>query len=233
MTYSLANGESAHHPGGVTLGIFRDMAWTLASTSPPIAPSGLSASAISQTRIDLSWTDNSSDETGFKIERSPNGTSGWTQIDTVGAGVTSYSDNSLGCSTPYYYRVRAYSAYGDSGFSNIDSATTDACSGPTAPSDLTVTGASSDRIDLGWTDNSSDEDGFKIWRSPNGATGWTQVGTVGADVTTFSDTTVVAGSTYYYRVNAYNAAGDSAYSNTVSATAGFKVFLPIIFRAWP
>ena len=86
------------------------------------APSGLSATAVSQTQIDLSWTDNSDDEDGFKIERSPDGTTGWTQIATVGAGVTSYSDTSLTCDQTYYYRVRAYNANGNSGYSNIANA---------------------------------------------------------------------------------------------------------------
>src|SRR5690606_41608904 len=63
---------------------------------------------ISQTRIDLSWTDNSSDETNFRIERSPDGTSGWTEIATAAANATSYQNTGLTCGTPYYYRVRAY-----------------------------------------------------------------------------------------------------------------------------
>jgi hypothetical protein len=90
----------------------------------PSAPSALSASAISQTRIDLAWTDNSNNESGFKIERSPNGTSGWMQIDTVGVGVSTYSDVGLSAGTTYFYRVRAYNPYGNSGYSNVADATT-------------------------------------------------------------------------------------------------------------
>ena len=111
--------------------------------------------------------------------------------------------------------------------------TTNACTGPAAPSDLTVTGASVDQVDLSWTDNSGNEDGFIVWRSLNGATNWTQVGTVGANVTSFSDTTVVAGTTYFYRVNGFIGAAYSAYSETVSATAARQVFLPLIVKAWP
>ncbi len=234
MTFALSNGESEHHPGAVTLGMFQDMGWTTVSASPPAAPSGLSASAASQTRINLSWTVNSDDEDGFKIERSPSSASNWFQIATVGAGVTSHSDNDgLGCGTTYYYRIRAYSENGHSGYSNIDSAKTNACSGPNAPRDLAVTNATSDQIDLSWIDNSSVEDGYKIWRSPNGAIGWTQVGTVGANGTTFSDNTVVFGSTYYYRVNAYNEGSDSAFSNTVRAIVGIKTYLPLILVNWP
>ena len=54
-----------------------------------------------------------------------------------------------------------------------------------------------------------------------------------AGVTTFGDDTVVSGSTYHYRVNAYNPGGDSGYSNIVSATAGIKTYLPLILVNWP
>jgi hypothetical protein len=95
--------------------------------SPPLPPSNLIATPVSKTQIDLSWTDNSSHENGFKIERSPNGSSDWTQIATVGANVTTYSDTTVVCDTPYYYRVRAYNASGNSDYSNIANATTFPC----------------------------------------------------------------------------------------------------------
>ena len=87
-------------------------------------PDNLAASVISASQIDLTWADNSDDEDGFKIERSPDGSS-FTQIDTVGANVTSYSDAGLSADTLYYYQVRAYNAAGDSSYSNTVNATTD------------------------------------------------------------------------------------------------------------
>lgn len=89
--------------------------------APPTAPSGLAATPVPPTRINLSWTDNSDNEDGFKIERSPDGAT-WTQIDTVGANVTTYSNTGLTCDQTYYYRVRAYNTQGDSGYSNTASA---------------------------------------------------------------------------------------------------------------
>jgi hypothetical protein len=119
---------------------------------PPAAPSDLGATAVSQSQIDLSWKDNSGNEDGFKIELSPNGTSSWIQIATVGANVTSYSNTGLNCGMTYYYRVRAYNAGagGDSGYSNTANATTFACasSAPAAPSDLGATVASQIQINL-------------------------------------------------------------------------------------
>jgi hypothetical protein len=91
--------------------------------STPAAPSNLSAVAISRTRIDLTWSDNSSNETGFRVERSTNGSS-FTQIATLGANATAYSSTGLRRNRVYYYRVRAYNAAGNSGYSNTASART-------------------------------------------------------------------------------------------------------------
>ena len=92
------------------------------SPKPPAAPTTLSATAGSSSRIDLSWIDNAGNETGFKIERWT--AEGFAQIAMVGANVRTYSDGGLNPSTPYTYRVRAYNSAGDSAYSNAASATT-------------------------------------------------------------------------------------------------------------
>jgi hypothetical protein len=79
---------------------------------------------VSSSQINLSWTDNSNNETGFKIERSKNNANNFSQIATVGAGVVSYSNTGLARATTYFYRVRAYNAGGNSPYSNIATATT-------------------------------------------------------------------------------------------------------------
>jgi subtilisin len=90
--------------------------------APPAPPSNLVAGAVSTSQINLSWTDNSNIEDGFKIERW-NGSS-YSQINTVGASVTTHADSGLASSTTYSYRVRAFNSVGDSGYSNESSATT-------------------------------------------------------------------------------------------------------------
>jgi hypothetical protein len=90
----------------------------------PAAPSNLSATAVSGSTVNLSWTDNSSNETGFTIQRSTNGGTSWTQIATVGAGVTSYSDATVSKRKTYEYRVAAYNGAGTSAWSNVASVTT-------------------------------------------------------------------------------------------------------------
>jgi hypothetical protein len=187
---------------------------TATPVPPPAAPSNLSATAASSSGIDLTWSDNSGNETGFRVERSPATAGPWAQVATTAAA--SFSDTGLASSTLYFYRVRAYGASGDSAYSNTASATT--LSGvPASPSALAASAFSSNRIDLSWLDNSSNESGFKVERS-TATSGWAQVSTASANATSYSDTGLAASTAYSYRVRAFNTAGDSGYSNTASAT---------------
>ncbi len=89
-----------------------------------------------------------------------------------------------------------------------------------APTDLAATGNGSSQVDLTWTDTAGGEDGWKIERSANGSTGWTQVGTNAANDTTYSDTGLDASTQYYYRVRAYNGSRNGGYSNVDDGTTG-------------
>jgi hypothetical protein len=88
---------------------------------------------------------------------------------------------------------------------------------PAAPSNLVVSAVSSRKVTLSWTDNSNSETGFGIQRSTDGKT-WSTIKKVGANVTSYSDTSVTRQKTYYYRVYAYNNFGNSAYSNVATVT---------------
>jgi subtilisin family serine protease len=85
------------------------------------APTNLKASASSTRQINLTWSDNSNNEGGFKIERSTGSGASFTQIATVAANVNSYASTGLEPSTVYAYRVRAYSSTGDSSYTNTAS----------------------------------------------------------------------------------------------------------------
>lgn len=102
---------------------------------------------------------------------------------------------------------------------------------PPAPANLTRTGAvappagpsalagslmSRSRIRLGWTDNAADETGFRIERSVDTKGRFAPLASLGANATTYTDKTAKAGHVYRYRVRAFNAAGSSAWSNTVT-----------------
>lgn len=97
-----------------------------ASTAPtlPPEPNNLTATAVSASQINLAWNDNSSNESGFKIERKTGASGAYSEIVTLGANATSYNNTGLSANTVYYYRVRAYNAAGNSSFSNEASATT-------------------------------------------------------------------------------------------------------------
>jgi hypothetical protein len=87
---------------------------------------------------------------------------------------------------------------------------------PPSPSGLTASTVSSSQIHLAWVDNANNEDGFKIERSTNGST-WSEIGTVGRNVVSYSATGLSANKTYYFRVRAFNVLGNSGYSPTASA----------------
>ncbi|EEF62143.1 putative Ig domain-containing protein [Pedosphaera parvula] len=183
----------------------------LGTSSVPSAPSTLAATTVSASQIKLTWKDNSSVETGFKIEDATASGGPFTQIATVGANVVTYTAGSLGSGNTYYFRVRAYNASGNSGYSSVANATTKDTI-PGAPSALVATEVSSSQINLTWTQGAGNEDGFKIFRSTDNIN-FTQVGTVGINVVSYSDTGLLGNTQYYYKVCSYNTAGNSTFSN--------------------
>src|SRR5260370_41742952 len=132
------------------------------TTGPPADPSNLTEQAASATQINLAWSNNAINQPGFKVERSPDGVT-FAPIGTADASATTYSDPNLPPKTLYYYRIRATNASGDSGYTNVASATTLAdTTPPTAPSNLTASPASSTQINLSWT-ASTDNVGVTVY----------------------------------------------------------------------
>ncbi|WP_037328819.1 fibronectin type III domain-containing protein, partial [Runella zeae] len=184
----------------------------------PKAATGLTATAVSSSQIDLKWTDNSDNETGFDLERSSDG-SNFSGLTSLGAGVVTFQNTGLSASTKYYYRVRAKNSAGVSDWSNIADATTQSppVTVPKAATSLTATAVSSSQIDLKWTDNSDNETGFDLERSSDGSN-FSGLTSLGAGVVTFQNTGLSASTKYYYRVRAKNSAGVSDWSNIADAT---------------
>jgi thermitase len=180
----------------------------------PDAPSGLMATAVSASAIDLLWTDNSDDEDGFRIQRCQ-GTdcTGFTTVATVGANVTSYADAGLSAETTYRYRVAAYNQAGDSDWSNIAAATTPADEPPPPPPPGDAPTAAF---------------GFSCWPTPTcqftdqstgGPTSWSWTfGDGGSSTAQNPSHTYTAAGTYTVTLTASNAHGSSSASATVSCT---------------
>ena len=179
------------------------------------APTNLSGT-VANLVVDLSWTSNSTNQTGFKIYRSIDGIN-YSLIHTNG-NTTTYNDTPSNVGT-YYYKVTAYNTYGESPPSNIVNQT---ISIPTAPTNLSGT-VTNLVVDLSWT-GSINQTGYHVYRSTdninfsiiNSPTG-----------TTYSDTTPSVG-TYYYKVSAYNAYGESLMSNTINKITVNPIIAPVI-----
>jgi len=187
-------------------------------TSMPAAPLSLISKPTSSSSIVLTWKDNSNNEDGFKIQRKEgacDSTNSWSQIATKEANAITHTNTGLTPNTTYSYRVRAYNAVGDSAYSNCASAKTALSGTPKAPTNLNATSVSTSQIKLIWTDNSTDETSFKIYRKV-GASSWVLLSTKGANVVSHTDTTV-AGNTattaYSYYVKACNSSGCSPATN--------------------
>ncbi|MBI5384298.1 MAG: fibronectin type III domain-containing protein [Verrucomicrobia bacterium] len=186
----------------------------------PSAPSGLAANYVpspAPARIDLTWVDNSANETGFRVERSLNN---FTSIETtfsIPANATSFSDTSIGAGPTYYYRVIAVNSQGDSLPSNVASATVGPSS-PQAPSGLTATpsalSVNAPTVVLRWTDNSApptSETSFTVQRDTNpgftAPTTLNRAANAGTGTISLTDNTVAEATTYYYRVRANDGPG--------------------------
>jgi titin len=176
----------------------------------------LAASAASSSQINLSWTDNAKDETGFEVERSTDGTN-FSRIAEVGVNVTTYSNTGLNSSTKYYYRIRAKNSAGNSPYSNVAEATT-ALGAPSTPAGLTAELADYDQARLTWPAQPGTVANVVIERSTSPTAGFTQITQQPGGTTTYVDLGLNEQTTYYYRIQSKNAAGVSGYSNVVSVT---------------
>lgn len=189
--------------------------FTVVDQAVPGAPSALTVLPLPSSSAVLSWADNAVNEDGFFVERAADG-GAFARVAALRPNSTSYSELNL-APGGYSYRVCAFNAGGLSTASNT--ATVVLTPPPPAPpTGLTATSVPGGQVVLGWTDNSGDEQGFRIDRSLDGGVTFAVLASVAAGTTGYADDSVVSGTTYYYRVSAFSAAGDSGYSNAAVAT---------------
>ena len=193
---------------------------TTLDTVAPSKPAGLSATAVSGTQINLSWTASTDNVgvTAYRIFR--NGSIN--PVATVNAPATTYNDTGLNPGTAYTYTVKAADAAGNASVaSDPASATTLDTIAPTAPGGLTAATLSDSQIKLTWTaatDNVA-VTGYRIFRNA----GATPIGSVGGTTLTYTDGSAAADTAYSYTVKAVDAAGNLSPAST-SASATTDIF---------
>jgi hypothetical protein len=210
-------------------GLFGDSPPSSTSCLTPLAaPTDFAAAPAGNGAIDLTWTDVSQANTDYNLEILRTYYGGyygyyewWEFLTSAGGDVTTYRVEGLDPSQFHQFRVIASSGASTSEPSGSAGSLTD--SPPAAPSNLSAMAISSGRIDLVWSDNSSDETYFTIERCEGTADiclddYFSGLRAVPVNVTTYSDASVVAGTTYTYRVRAYQNAAASDPTNKAEAT---------------
>jgi hypothetical protein len=168
----------------------------------------------------LQWTP-STGASDYGLQVSTTSTFAVLVVDETGITDLFYDilPGTINLNAKYYWRVNARNASASTSlWSTSRYFKTPVGPAPDAPSDLLATAASSKQVDLTWQDNSINESSFKIERKTGVGGTYALVGTVGAGVTSYSNTALTASTTYYYRVRAWNPTGYSAYCAEASAT---------------
>ena len=218
-----------------------ESAWSANTTVTvplPTAPTlSIGIGTITATSVSLNWVDNNTPASeSYLLERSTDGTN-WTDSWPLPATPLSYPDTTLTAATTYYYRVSAlYNSMASLPSSTVTVTTLPLL--PTAPTNLGVGTATSGSVPLTWTDNSDNEDGFKIQRRESATGGAWQTLTpwAPANATSWTDTTVAPGVHYDYQALATNASGDSSPSNIITVAvppADANAFLSFLNKTAP
>ena len=202
---------AAVNAGGSSYSNIVAVDWTGAA---PAAPTNLAATVLSATQVQLDWTDNAINETGYIVERSDDGGATFAVVATLGADTVTYIDGTVGAGNSYIYQVAATNNAGQSGYSN--QATVDVLL-PAAPLNLSATNVSRTGFTFNWEYPFPQPDGFEIQISSNG--NFNTIEQLFPDVAADSTSLVISGLTrntrYYVRIRAFNAVGVGPWSQTL------------------
>lgn len=183
---------------------------------PDAVPTSFSATAVSKTGMTVNWIDNSTNETGFRVYMSTdnityNKYGSDIASTTTGTTATPYSQNITGLAfgKTYYFKIVAF-AEGETSALAGNQATSPGDPGDAAPTSMTFTSVGLTAMTIGWTDNSTNETTFKVFKATDIAGPYTQIGTDLSSTTTATTGTIyslpitglTSTTTYYFRISA-------------------------------
>jgi len=185
--------------------------------SAPATPTGLQVDSSGDNTVSLSWTAAAGSPISYNVKRATSSGGTYTTVGTTTAPTVTFTDSLTGGAT-YYYVVSAVSAGGESADSSFVSATP-SLGVPDAPTGLAAT-AGDNQVALSWTAPAiGNPTSYNVLRSITSGSGYTAITTPGAQTaTSYTDTTAVNGTPYYYVVSAVNATGAGANSTEANAT---------------
>lgn len=215
-TNILPNGSYSYtvqHRYGSDFSAPSNTASVVVPNGPYPPPANFTAQATGGSTVQLAWTRTVTSNTGWEVYR--NGVF----LISLSAATVSYLDTGLTAQSSYTYKVRAtYPSSGLSDFTSEILVTTGPPDFP-APQNLRVTGIASFSVDLAWKRNSSTNTKVQVHRKTGSGGTYSQIADLSPSVTTYTDLTVSASTTYFYKVRHRYSGGDlSDFSNEVSAT---------------
>ncbi len=177
----------------------------------PESPTNLRTVNVWQTQMDLRWDDNSGNEDYFWISQSSDG-SNFTNIAQLEANTVTFRVTGLTCGTPYWFRVRGSNECGFSEYAPTLNVSTRGV--PESPTNLASGNIGRTFIDMSWTDNSGNEDEFRIAISTDGVN-FSNDGTTPPNDNTYRSSGLSPNTWYWFRVRARNECGVSGWTNTI------------------
>ena len=177
----------------------------------------LSYSFVGNRYVQLEWSSSDSGDQ-YILERKCITDSNWMTLATLSISETTFLDSTVESQTTYQYRVKSIAPGAESPYSNIQTMTTPILLPPPAPTGLDSISLSSYSIGVIWS-NVPDALGYRLERRMDEESSWSVLAELLDGEAGYMDTNVVEGLRYWYRVYAFNAQGDSGYSNEDSARA--------------